>query len=159
MTRILVIAGACAGICYNAFWYLPVLIVVGGIIAVLWDTWLAQKVGKFQAQWENKRRRTRNEAGDVEETSATQDIQLPQRLQVRRPEAVKRRTQASSSTDRIVSEGGDAGPERANSQRSTGLETITDSTPVIDVKTYTISIKLGTSLIAGFLGKSSHCFF
>lgn len=160
LTRILVIAGACAGICYNALWYFPLLIVVGGIVAVLWDTWLAQKIGKAQAQWESKRRRrARNEAGDAEETIVTQDIQLPQKPQVQRPEAVKRRAQAGSSTDRIVLEGGDGEPERANCRRSTGLETNTDPTPVTDVKTYNISIKLGASLIVGFLGKLSHCFF
>ena len=62
LTRILVIAGACAGICYNALWYFPLLIVVGGIVAVLWDTWLAQKIGKAQAQWESKRRRRARQA-------------------------------------------------------------------------------------------------
>lgn len=126
---------------------------------MFWDTWLAQKIGKARAQWESKRRRTRNEAGDAEETNATQDIQLPEQLQIQRPEAVKRRTQAGSSTDRIVSGESNAEPGRANSQRSTGLETIMDPAPVTDVKTYNLSLKLGISLIVAFSGKSGHFFF
>ncbi|XPS71388.1 hypothetical protein M3J09_003577 [Ascochyta lentis] len=150
LTRILVIVGACAGICYNALWYFPTLIVGGGITTVIWDVWLAQKVGKLKAKWESKRRRVRNEAGDAEETSSPQDIQPAQQLQVRRPEAVKRRAQAGSSTDRMVPDD-DEGPGRAVSQRSTELDTTTNSPPVADVTTHNISIKLGISLAAGFL--------
>lgn len=40
LTRILVVFGACAGLCYNALWYFPVLIVVAGIVTVLWDCWV-----------------------------------------------------------------------------------------------------------------------
>ncbi|KAH6620052.1 chromate ion transporter-like protein [Boeremia exigua] len=146
LTRILVIFGACAGICYNALWYFPVLIVVGGVITVLWDTWLAQKVGKAKAKLESKRRRARDEVGDAEETAASQDSQPVQEPQVQRPEAVKRRAQGGSSTDRIV-----AASERSqpDNRRSAEFET-TDSTPVADIKTHNISIKLGVSLIAGF---------
>ncbi|KAF3051619.1 hypothetical protein E8E11_005966 [Didymella keratinophila] len=150
LTRILVIAGACAGICYNALWYFPILILVGGITTVLWDVWMAQKVGKAKAKWEAKRRRARNEAGDVEETNASQDIQTIE-LQVQSPEAVKRRVQAGNSTDRIVTEEGTSEPGRAGSQRSTDFETPVSAPSVAEVGRHTISVKLGISLIAGFL--------
>ena len=45
LTRILVIFGACAGLCYNALWFFPVLLVVGGIVTVLWDAWLGREGG------------------------------------------------------------------------------------------------------------------
>jgi hypothetical protein len=154
LTRILVIAGACAGICYNALWYFPILIVAGGVTTVLWDTWLAQRVGKLKAKWESKRRRARNEAGDAEEVPASQDIQPVQQVELRRPDAVKRRPQAGNSTDRIVPEEDVSSSGRAASQFSTEPVTAADLPPVADVKTHNISIKLGLSLIAGFLGKS-----
>ncbi|KAF8914154.1 chromate transporter-domain-containing protein [Gymnopilus junonius] len=37
ITRILVVGGACAGMCYNALWYFPVLLVVGGLVTLAWD--------------------------------------------------------------------------------------------------------------------------
>jgi chromate transport protein ChrA len=37
LTRILVIGVACAGMCYNAMWYFPALMVLGGATAVVWD--------------------------------------------------------------------------------------------------------------------------
>jgi hypothetical protein len=152
LTRILVIMGACAGICYNALWYFPVLIAAGGAITVVWDVWLAQKVGKLRAKWESKRRRPRDEAGDAEESSVPQDVQPAQQLQIRRPEAVKRRVQAGGSTDRIIPAEGNEIPVRAESQRSTDLDTTTQPPQVADITTHNISIKLGLSLFAGFLG-------
>jgi hypothetical protein len=151
----LVILGACAGICYNALWYFPVLIVVGGIITVFWDIWLAQKVRKAKAKWESKRRRNGSEAGNAGDTSVAQEVQPAQQLQVRRPEAVKRRVQAGSSTDRILSgeEGLEPGP--SDDQQSYGDAATTGSPPVTDVKSHNISIKLGVSLISGFFSKSS----
>ncbi|KAF3045549.1 hypothetical protein E8E12_009701 [Didymella heteroderae] len=150
LTRILVILGACAGICYNALWYFPVLIVFGGIITVLWDIWLAQKVGKARAKWEAKRRRARNEVGDAEEIIPSQDVQAVE-LQVQRPEAVKRRVQAGNSTDRIVPEESASEQGRAGGPRSAEFETPVIVPSVAEVGTHTISVKLGISLIVGFL--------
>ena len=59
LTRILVIFGACAGLCYNALWYFPALIVCGGVVSVLWDIWLMRWVGKMKARYQNRRRRAR----------------------------------------------------------------------------------------------------
>jgi|TARA_R110002003_G_scaffold288_16_gene18490 chromate transport protein ChrA len=149
ITRILVIFGACAGLCYNALWYFPVLIAIGGAATVIWDVWLHQKIGKMKAGYAAKRRRARNEAGDAEETTTTQNIPPAEELQVRRPEAVKRKAHAGSSTDRIVPDEEDAGPSRSQDRRST--EATAEATPVTDTRTHNISIKLGVSLIVGFL--------
>ena len=126
---------------------------MGGVVTVVWDVWLAQKVGKIKAKWESKRRRARNEAGDAEDTSATQDIQLVQELEIRQPEAVKRRVYAGTSTERIISGGGESDLSRADSQRNTEPDTMTNPEPVADVKAHNISIRLSVSLIAGFFGK------
>jgi chromate transport protein ChrA len=152
LTRILVIFGACAGLCYNALWYFPVLIVVGGITTVLWDSWLQQKVGKARARYEAKRRRVRNEAGDAEEITATQSIPLEE---VARPEAVKRRPQAGSSADPILPEQEDSDAKRLQAAPIVGTASRSQSTPVVDTRTHNISVKVGLALIAGFFSKFS----
>ncbi|PTU23737.1 hypothetical protein P175DRAFT_0468536 [Aspergillus ochraceoroseus IBT 24754] len=54
LTRILVIFGACAGLCYNALWYFPALMVVGGLTTVVWDGWLSLWVRKAKARWRQR---------------------------------------------------------------------------------------------------------
>jgi chromate transport protein ChrA len=148
VTRILVIFGACAGICYNAIWFFPVLIAVGGAVTAVWDVWLRQKVGKLRAGYVAKRRRARNEAGDAEETTTTQSIPPADELQVRRPEAVKRKVHAGSSTDQILSVETNIGSRRSEER---GDAEATQVTPVADTITHNISVKIGLSLVIGFV--------
>jgi chromate transport protein ChrA len=149
ITRILVLFGACAGLCYNAIWFFPVLIVIGGAVTVIWDIWLRQQIGKLRAGYAAKRRRARNEGGDAEESTTTQDIPLAEGLQVRRPEAVKRKVHAGSSTDRIMPVEDSAGPSRSQEHRSAA--DVTEVTTIADTKTHNIPVKIGLSLIVGFL--------
>lgn len=148
ITRVLVIFGACAGICYNALWYFPLLITLGGAMTVLWDVWLQQKIGKIRAGYPVRRRRARNEDGDAEEVIATRGIPV----EFRRPEATQRRTHTGTSTDRIVSAQEDAGPSRVGDRSSTRGVTDNAATPIADTKTHNISIKVGVSLIVAFVG-------
>src|SRR5271154_1574614 len=48
ITRILVIF--CAGVCYNALWFFPVLMVIGGLATFLWDGHLKPQIAKFKAR-------------------------------------------------------------------------------------------------------------
>ncbi len=140
ITRVLVVFGACAGLCYNALWYFPVLIGIGGMATLIWDVWLRQKVGKFRASYAARRRRVRSEAGDAEETV------LPTfETDLRRPEEVRRRPQAGNSTDRIIP----VEEEEIDASIPTDRR-ITRVAPVIDTQTHNISTKLGISLIVGF---------
>lgn len=148
ITRILVIFGACAGLCYNALWYFPVLIVVGGIVTVIWDVWLHQKIGKLKAGYAAKRRRARDEGGDVEETSATQEVPPAAELSVRRPEAVKRKVHAGSSTDRILPV--EDTRERPLEQARLAPEDTGDDA-VTDTRAHNISVKAGIALVVSFL--------
>jgi chromate transport protein ChrA len=150
LTRILVIFGACAGLCYNALWYFPVLIVAGGLTTVMWDVWLRQRVGKMKTAYLAKRRRARDEQGDAEEVQATTQS-IP--VELARPEAVKRRQGAGCSTDRIVPEREEAGRSHAGEHPvvedvAAKNEPVAD---VADVRTHNISVKVGVSLIVGFL--------
>jgi chromate transport protein ChrA len=54
MTRILVIWGACAGLCYNALWYFPVLIVAGGLVCGVWDVWAQRAVARLRLKWQKR---------------------------------------------------------------------------------------------------------
>jgi chromate transport protein ChrA len=148
VTRVLVIFGACAGLCYNALWYFPVLIAVGGLVTVVWDIWLRQRVAKMKARYAARRRRARNEDGDAEETVAAQDVTPAEQVPLGRVEAVKRRPQAGDSVDRILPvEEEEGGPSRTAERRSTE---ISEATPTTDPRTYNVPIKLGISLTVAF---------
>ncbi|EAW13587.1 putative chromate ion transporter [Aspergillus clavatus NRRL 1] len=54
LTRILVILGACAGLCYNALWYFPLLMVIGGMSTVVWDGWMSQFIRKTRLKWRRR---------------------------------------------------------------------------------------------------------
>ncbi|KAM5441415.1 hypothetical protein MferCBS31731_003486 [Microsporum ferrugineum] len=70
LTRILVTLGACAGLCYNALWYFPLLMTLGGITTVIWDGWLNQKIRSIRLS--RRRRNTHPEAAE----EAPQSVQV-----------------------------------------------------------------------------------
>ena len=55
LSRLIVVFSACAGMCYNALWYFPVLMVGGGISTVVWDLWARNFVGKLKIRWRRRR--------------------------------------------------------------------------------------------------------
>jgi chromate transport protein ChrA len=148
VTRILVIFGACAGLCYSALWYFPILILVGAIVTILWDTWLQQQIGKIQTR--RARRRAGEDAGAVEannvESVSLEDLTRPS------PAAgLQRRTQATTSVELSAGEridtATDSPASRSNESSQTGpIPTRTDTT------THGIPVKLGIGIIAAFLG-------
>ncbi|KAB5589333.1 Serine/Threonine-kinase TTK/MPS1 [Ceratobasidium theobromae] len=62
VTRVVVLVSACAGLCYNALWYFPVIMVVGGSVVLVWDHWVRGRVGRWMA----RRRREQVEAIPME---------------------------------------------------------------------------------------------
>lgn len=73
LTRILVVFGACAGLCYNALWYFPLLMFIGGVATVMWDGWLSQRVGMVKTRLQRRKRTSR---GITEETGAVESVVL-----------------------------------------------------------------------------------
>jgi hypothetical protein len=73
LTRILVIFGACAGLCYNALWYFPVLMIAGGLVTVIWDLWIPRLLHKVKTRW---RQRTTHPEDAHEEPAAATAIEL-----------------------------------------------------------------------------------
>lgn len=154
MTRILVIFGACAGLCYNALWYFPVLIVIGGIATVTWDTWLRQQVDKFKAKRERKRREATSTERTVEEI---QPVDMVHREGSTREgaEGLQRRTPVSGEKEDVS--GGTSTNNGAVSTaptRESASVSETAAAPVgADMVTHAISVKVGISIIAAFFGK------
>jgi chromate transport protein ChrA len=55
LSRLIVVFSACAGMCYNALWYFPVLMVGGGISTAVWDLWARNFVGNLKIRWRRGR--------------------------------------------------------------------------------------------------------
>ncbi|KAF9534737.1 chromate transporter [Crepidotus variabilis] len=47
LTRLLVVFGACAGMCYNALWYFPVLLISAGVVTAAWDFYGQQWISRW----------------------------------------------------------------------------------------------------------------
>ena len=80
LSRLLVIFGACAGLCYSALWYFPILVFAGGAACAIWDLWLGRKLRKMKQTREDRRARAVDQVGVAEHgpvgsTSAQQGIE------------------------------------------------------------------------------------
>lgn len=80
LNRILVIFGACAGLCYNALWYFPLLMSVGGLASVVWDGWMSQRIRKAKASLRLMRMRRNDPEGLAVEVGATDIVPLETRV-------------------------------------------------------------------------------
>ncbi|KAJ4991708.1 chromate transporter [Stagonosporopsis vannaccii] len=152
LMRILVIMGACAGLCYNALWYFPILILTGGVATVFWDVWLQQRIGKLRARWEAKRRRAaRDEGGDAEGVNASQNIPLEGHTQTALPGLTQRKPHVEGLGGRISTGQEPTGQSPFDAGLAQGGAESTVEVPVADTQTHNISVKLGISLIVGFM--------
>lgn len=156
VTRLLVLFGGGAGLCYNALWYFPVLVVISGVVTVAWDLWVRGWVRNFI-----QRRRTRRpsitpdpnvESGLAASMTAPNEVSDAVALEgpQRRPAAGRSSTDAVDITDSQF---------RAEAT-SHGLDTSTISqtaseTPVLrpsphPIAGHGIPVKIGLGLIALF---------
>lgn len=142
-SRILVIFGACAGLCYNALWYFPLLMVSGGLAAVIWDGWMSQRIGKLRAQL--KRRRS-NPQIQAEEASATNSIPLQERPVENH--GIQRRTVAAANLS--ASEGPESTTLRASTDQIHRQQVQPTSTDHI------IRVRVGIAIVVLFFGMFSY---
>ncbi|KAL3459347.1 chromate transporter-domain-containing protein [Aspergillus heterothallicus] len=99
VSRILVIFGACAGLCYSALWYFPVLIVFGGVVTAVWDGWGGMVVRGVKGGWRRRRAERGGRENDVVGEGADDvemvcgaagsagQMQRTERLRLRKPDA------------------------------------------------------------------------
>lgn len=63
LSRTVLIGTACAGMLYTALWYFPVLMVVGALLAIVWDlwmkVWMKKEVVRLRKQFNDSRKRRR----------------------------------------------------------------------------------------------------
>ena len=64
LSRLIVVFSACTGLCYNALWYFPVLMIGGGISTAVWDLWARDFVGNLKIRW--RREKTEGTGGKFE---------------------------------------------------------------------------------------------
>lgn len=149
----LVIMGACAGLCYNALWYFPVLIVIGGFATLVWDTWLQQRVGKLRAKW-RRRRGEENVQREAEESRPAEAVDSGEAVR-EAPEGLQRRNQASSSKDHVQTLRTESGPgQPMASMTRNDADEIETPVPVADTTTHGIRVRIGISIIVAFSGNS-----
>ncbi|KAJ5313139.1 CAZyme family AA3 [Penicillium atrosanguineum] len=95
ISRILIIFGACAGLCYNALWYFPMLMLGGGLVIAVWDGWLYSQVQRAKTAWRNRH----NCPTDSEEANTTPvEMESIQPVEAERSETVLSRKKANSAS-------------------------------------------------------------
>lgn len=140
LTRILVIAGACAGLCYNALWYFPLLMLLGGLATVIWDGGLSQKIAMMKTRL---KRRKSNPEGIAEETGATDSVPLEERVEERN-NAQRRNITTSSLRSGHSREAPSQATESDEQLQPSQNETTSD---------HAIRVRVGIAIVVAFFGK------
>ncbi|EAU84640.1 chromate ion transporter [Coprinopsis cinerea okayama7 len=78
LTRLLVVLGGCGGMCYNALWYFPVLIISAGAITVVWDTWMRGWIARLQQRRLKRKRRSSTALGNADQNANQTMESVPQ---------------------------------------------------------------------------------
>lgn len=160
LTRLLVIGGACAGMCYNALWYFPVLMVVGGTTALVWDLWACQQVRKLRARMDRKKNRDVLGLGEQSHHVELQSHQLNDKKNdtaTNSQEGLQRRSVQVSSIQRSIEISG-LGQRGSNTNTPTTPEPQPNGSEMIsaaDTITHAIPVKIGMSIVVVFFGNTS----
>jgi len=57
LSRTVLIGAACAGMLYTALWYFPVLIILGALLAIIWDLWMEKEVARLCKHFKNSKKK------------------------------------------------------------------------------------------------------
>ena len=139
LTRLLVLFGACAGMCYNALWYFPVLLVLGGFLTFAWDI--------YGRAWVTKQRRrpsipperesgSQNEIAMVDRKTESHVVETS--AQRRRPESAQEDFGGHERTEGSTQQPPTLAPAPAPQQHET------------DISMHRIAVKIGLVLIVLF---------
>lgn len=77
ISRLLIIASACAGMCYSALWYYPVLIAIGGLITMIWDGFLSHLILRVKLRLKRRNRESHDQHIDTESVPLENRAQMP----------------------------------------------------------------------------------
>ncbi|CAD0088576.1 unnamed protein product, partial [Aureobasidium vineae] len=140
LSRVLVIFGACAGLCYTALWYFPTLVCIGGAVAGLWDLYLSRAIGKLRAKRHQKRI---NEHRVVEENHSAEATCIP--LQDMST------AQASSSTQLRMANPNDRATKLTTTDTSAAEHVVVAGTPEPQDNGHAYSFSLWQSIAIALL--------
>jgi chromate transport protein ChrA len=150
LSRLIVVFSACAGMCYNALWYFPVLMVGGGISTVVWDLWARNFVVKLKKRW--RRRKPQTEI--LEMTDAT--LPLDGRVQTNGGgDQVSRRSILSlkSTTGSVQLHGASAVADPRTDEDNLPDERASErSRPEVVSNVHVVPAKIGVAVVIVFLG-------
>jgi hypothetical protein len=140
ISRILIIFGACAGMCYNTLWYFPLLMLGGGLVIVVWDGWLYSEAQRVKAAWRNRHSRP----ADSEEanTTSVEMEPVPPRGAEKNETMRPRKKGGSGNSPNTLPE---SSGRTSNSPQST--ETEASQSP-----NYVIRIRTGLAIVVVFFG-------
>lgn len=141
LTRILVFLGGSAGMLYNALWYFPVLMVLGGAATIVWDyRWGHNLFWAAKASIFGRRRQpdSRNEEEQVGEQVELQDVSQPRDNATKDPSSIHRVSGKAPVTE--------AGPGTANGIVAEDDERVIPP----NLKLRVFSWKFGSIIIACF---------
>jgi len=152
--RVLVIFGACAGLCYNALWYFPILMLAGGSATVVWELWLARWIGKTKAKWRRRKPNPEslaeeNNLSELKNLKATTPTDTAETQPTNLEQLVQRRTASASAADHPPTTNPELQPSsnqdtaKDPTQRPQPHEAQTPAT----TSTTTISLSAGLSII------------
>ena len=152
LSRLIVVFSACAGVCYNALWYFPVLMIGGGISTVVWDLWARSFVGKLKIRW----RRRRPQAEILEMTSTT----LPLDVRVQHNgggDQVSRRSilslKSTTGSVQLRQHGASAGEDPRTDEDNPPDERVGErSRPEASSNVHIVPAKIGFAIVIVFLG-------
>lgn len=138
ISRILIIFGACAGLCYNTLWYFPVLMLGGGLVMAVWDGWLYSQVQRAKTAWRNRHSRP----ADSEEANTTSMEMAP-------PEGAERSESIRSRKKDGPGNSPSTLPESAGEQPGSRQSSETEVSPAHN---YVIRIRTGLVIVTVFFG-------
>jgi len=137
LSRLLVVLGGCGGMCYNALWYFPVLIVISGVITVVWDGWLRGWIGRLRQRRLKRSRRVSNSAGDTADPSTADEAEMNNARQAKTTEQTQTEIEL---VERQPSE----------DKSSTSTPSTPNPAPRQNISGHGIPVKIGLALIGGF---------
>jgi chromate transport protein ChrA len=151
LSRILIIFVACAGLCYTSLWYFPVLMLVGGLIASVWDTWL--NIIVVNAWNKVKKRKTNNEALVEENVARAVEVSNETRQPSNASQVSKDEDQNEqplvSNTEQEIQEVDPVKTEEPSQEKASDV-TPTSKVVATEPTNHSISIKVGILIIVMF---------
>ena len=155
MTRVLVIWGACAGLCYSALWYFPVLILSGGATCMIWDVWVRRMVERLRIRWQRRKEPT-GQADEAASVAEVESVEMAVIERQRLPTAGVSRRRPARSRERAQEAEAEAQaqPAAASCQADSCSQDEAITQNPSETQYYSVPIRTGVGLIAATFGKA-----